>query len=80
MKHLFTDGAYDRLKLMDKAIYLDFIVEIICCQRRWVVENTFGWMTRWQRVVRDYECCVDVSQAMIFVAMGANLMRRNAHS
>ena len=29
MKHLFADGAYDRLKLMDKAAYLDFIVEIV---------------------------------------------------
>ena len=25
----FADGAYDRLKLMDKASYLDFVVEII---------------------------------------------------
>ncbi len=29
VKHLFADGAYDRLKLMDKAAYLDFVVEII---------------------------------------------------
>ncbi|MBB2155891.1 IS5/IS1182 family transposase, partial [Gluconacetobacter diazotrophicus] len=29
--------------------------------------------------VRDYERRIDVSQAMIFVAMGANLTRRNAH-
>lgn len=29
VKHLFADGAYDRLKLMDKATYLDFILEII---------------------------------------------------
>jgi len=29
VKHLFTDGAYDGLKLMDKAAYLDFIVEIV---------------------------------------------------
>lgn len=74
---------------MDKATYLDFIVEIIrrrdgakgfeVLPRRWVVERTFGWMTRWRRLVRDYERCVDVSQAMIFVAMGTNLMRRNAH-
>ena len=21
----------------------------------WVVERTFGWMTRWRRLVRDYE-------------------------
>ena len=25
VKHLFADGAYDRLKLMDKAAYLDFV-------------------------------------------------------
>lgn len=29
MKHLFADGAYDRLNLMDKAAYLDFVVEMI---------------------------------------------------
>jgi len=25
VKHLFADRAYDRLKLMDKAAYLDFV-------------------------------------------------------
>lgn len=57
LKHLFADGAYDRTKLMDKATFLDFTVEIIrrsdtaqgfeALPRRWVVERTFGWMTRW---------------------------------
>ena len=28
-KHLFADSAYDRTKLMDKAAFLDFTVEII---------------------------------------------------
>jgi hypothetical protein len=36
-------------------------------------------MTRWRRLVRDYERRIDVSNAMILVAMGANLIRRNAH-
>lgn len=36
-------------------------------------------MTRWRRLVRDYEQRIDVSRAMILVAMGANLIRRNAH-
>lgn len=31
IKHLFADGAYDRLKLMGKGSYLDFVVEIIRC-------------------------------------------------
>ncbi len=29
MKHLFVDAAYDRLKLMDKAAHLRFVIEII---------------------------------------------------
>jgi Transposase DDE domain len=29
VKHFFSDRAYDRLKLMDKASYLDFVVEAI---------------------------------------------------
>jgi transposase len=47
VKHLFADAAYDRLKFMDKAAYLDFVIEIIrrsddqkgfeVLPRRWVV-------------------------------------------
>jgi hypothetical protein len=42
-----------------------------------VVERSFAWMTRWRRLVRDYEQRIDVSTAMILVAMGGNLLRRN---
>lgn len=86
---MFTDGAYDRLKLMDKAAYLDFVIEVIrrsddqkgfqVLPRRWVVERTFGWMTGCRRLVRDYEARIDISEAMILVAMGGNRLRRNAN-
>lgn len=89
VKHLFADAAYDRLKLMDKAVYLQIVLEIIrrrdgqkgfeVLPRRWVVERTFGWMIRWRRLVRDYERRIDVSTAMIHVAMAGVLIRRNAH-
>jgi transposase len=89
VKHLFADGAYDRLALMDKAAFLKFVVEIIrrsdqqkgfeVLPRRWAVERSFGWMTRWRRLVRDYEKRIDVSRAMIHVAMGGLMLRRNAH-
>jgi len=36
-------------------------------------------MTRWRRLVRDYEQRLDVSEAMILIAMGSILLRRNAH-
>ena len=89
IKHLFADGAYDRRKLMDKAAFKNFVIEIIrridsdpefkVLPRRWVVERTFGWMTRWRRLVRDYEKRIDVSKAMIHVALGSLLLRRISH-
>ena len=89
LKHLFADGAYDRGKLMSAAAYHDFVIEVVrkladqqgfqVLPRRWVVERTFGWMTRWRRLVRDYERRCDVSEAMIHVSMGALLIRRIAH-
>jgi len=52
IKHLFADGAYDRTQLMDKATFLDFVIEVVrridsepgfkVLPRRWVVERTFG--------------------------------------
>jgi len=43
-----------------------------------VVERTFGWMTRRKRLVRDYVQRIDVSEAMIHVAMGSLMLRRIA--
>jgi hypothetical protein len=75
--------------LVKVASHLGFVIEVIrrsddqkgfkVLPRRWVVERTFGWMIRWRRLVRDYEQRIDVSQAMILVAMGGNMLRRNAH-
>ena len=89
LKHLSADGAYDRTKLMDKAATLDFIVENIqrsdaakgfeVLPRRWVVEHTFGRMTRSRCLVRDYEERIDLSEAMIHVALGSLVLRRIAH-
>ena len=48
-------------------------------RHRWVVERTFAWMMRWRRLVRDYERRIDVSKAMIHVALGSLLLRRITH-
>ncbi len=73
VKHLFADGACDKTQLMDKAAFLDFAIEVVrrlddepgfkVGPRRWVVERTFAWLTRWRRSVRDYEQRPDVSEA-----------------
>jgi putative transposase len=69
--------------LLDKAAFLDFVVEVTdtdpgfkVIPRRWVVERSIGWLTRYRRLVRDYEQRLDVSEAMIFLAMGNLLLRR----
>jgi transposase len=89
VKHLFADGPYDRRKLMDKAAFKDFVIETLrridsdpgfkVLPRRWVVERTFGWTPPWRRLVRDYEQRIDVSKAMIHIALGSLLLRRIAH-
>jgi transposase len=86
VKHLFGDAAYDRRTLLDKAAYLDFTVEVVrglqgqdgfqVQPRRGVVERTFAWLMRYRRLVRDYEQRLDVSQAMIYIALGSSLLHR----
>ncbi len=86
LKHFFADGAYDRAALLDKAAALEFVVEVVrrhedqagfeVLPRRWVVERTFGWLVRHRWLVRDYEQRLDVSQAMIHIALGSTLLRR----
>ncbi|CCA89884.1 transposase of ISMdi22, IS5 family (plasmid) [Novosphingobium sp. PP1Y] len=70
---------------MDKVSYLDFVIEVIrhsnwqhdfkVSPRRWVVEQTFGWMIQWRRIVRVYEQRIDVLKVMILVVRGGNLLR-----
>ncbi len=85
VRHWFADGAYDRRQLLDKAAFLDFVVEVVRrlagqgfapLPRRWVVERTFGWMMQWRRLVRNYEMRLDVSTAMMHVALGSLLLQR----
>ncbi len=86
VKHRFGDAAYDRRQLMDKAAFLDFTVEVVrrlqglqgfaVQPRRWVVERTFAWLMRYRRLVRDYEQRIDVSENMIYLAMGSLLLHR----
>jgi Transposase DDE domain len=69
---------------MDKAAFRDFTIQIVkrsdtakgfeIVPRRWVVERTFGWMTRWRRLVRDYEKRIDCSEAMFHVALASLLL------
>ena len=46
--------------------------------KRWVVERTFGWLMNYRRLVRDYELLAESEEAMIYLAMIRNMLRRLA--
>lgn len=44
--------------------------------KRWVVERTFGWFSKYRRLVKDYEADVQMSETMIYAAMIHRMLRR----
>jgi transposase len=48
--------------------------------RRWVVERTFGWITKHRRCVRDYETLPERHEAMVTIAMIMTMSRRLART
>jgi transposase len=46
--------------------------------RRWVVERTLAWLTRWRRLNRNYEHTLASSRAVVQIAMIGIMLRRIA--
>ena len=46
--------------------------------RPWVVERTFGWLTRWRRLNRNYEHTLASGRAVVQVALIGIMTRRLA--
>jgi putative transposase len=93
LRHIFADGSYAGPKL--KGVWETigcWTLEIVkrsdlACgfkvlPRRWVIERTFAWATRFRRLVKDYErlpqtfvdphvvalACVMLKQALTYAA------------
>jgi transposase len=48
--------------------------------RRWVVERTFGWISKSRRCVRDYETLPEHHEAMVYLSMIMVMSRRLART
>ena len=44
--------------------------------RRWVVERSFAWVGRYRRLSKEYEALAGTSEAMVWAAFGATMLRR----
>ena len=51
-------------------------VGFVLLPQRWVVERTFAWLGRYRRHSRDYERCIESSEAMIKISMIHRMARR----
>lgn len=83
LRVLFADSAYRGIRLLDG---VDTVVvnrrtgggaaRFVPVPKRWVVERTFGWLSHWRRLARDYEKRSDCAQAFVQLALVAIMARR----
>ena len=86
---IHPDGAYGRAVLTDKAVFLDFVIEVVrriddepgfkVVPPRWVVERTFAWLGRCRRLAKDWERSIASSTAWATIASIRMLTRRIAN-
>lgn len=87
LRKIWADAAY-RGRFVTRAAQFGIDVEVVLRSddqqrfevqpRRWVVERTFGWLNHYRRLSKDYEYCLQTSDASIYAAMTHLMVRRLA--
>jgi putative transposase len=86
LKVIFADSAYGRSGLpewvdstfgwvLQTVLRPVGVKGFVVLPKRWIVERTFSWISRYRRHSKDYERNPETSEAMIHIAM-INLMSR----
>lgn len=83
---VWADGGYAGRLLIWAKKALSLTIEIVkrtddltgftVLPRRWVVERTFGWITKYRRCVRDYETLPEHHEAIVYISMIMTMSRR----
>jgi transposase len=85
--HLFADSAYNGSALHEALAKLgNWTIEIVkraadavgfqLLPRRWVVERTFAWLNRSQRLAKDFAVSIASAKALLDIASVQLLVRR----
>jgi transposase len=84
LKLIWADGAYahiveevrkhfgrtlDIVRRSDKAKGFEIMLH------RWIVERTFGWLSRYRRLSRDFEHAVSSSESVIYIASTRRMLK-----
>lgn len=87
---VWADGGYAGRLLTWAKKTLSVTVEIVkrtddltgftVLPRRWVVERTFGWITKYRRCARDYETLPEHHEAIVYITMIMTMSRRLART
>ncbi len=56
----------------------DCVKGFVVLPRRWVVERTLAWLSRYRRLAKDYERLTLTAQTMIYLAMTRLMLTRIA--
>ncbi len=63
-------GWYGRVV---EIVHKQAVGKFVVLPKRWIVERTFGWFSKYRRLSKDYETLPRSSECMILIAMN-NLM------
>lgn len=88
VRHWWADGAYAGALVAWAADTFGWTLGIVRRSpdavgfevepKRWIVERTFAWFSRYRRLSKDYEENIESSEAWLFAAMIHILVRRLA--
>jgi putative transposase len=79
LRRIWADGAYAGPLIAWVAAFAGWVLEIVkraddaqgfvVQPHRWIVERTFGWLSKYRRLAKDYEETCKSSEAWIRLAM-----------
>jgi len=78
LKLIWADGGYAGEFVRVAKTVFKRVIEIVrrselhkfvVLPKRWIVERTFGWFSKYRRLSKDYETLTESSEAMIYISM-----------